>query len=574
MRRAGIACLALAATLISGCGITAGPVRPQGRPQPAAAAGTEAEPEMQRQPQMDHPVALVTAFLAAPAVDDPAKRATTLKSFIVPGEAWQPGSDINVVRVVKLDLRGTSDGTSTQVDVTIQHLGTFINGAIEAPTRSTEVVTYTAVSLAGKGMYLKPPPLDIYLSEAGLDGYYQARPLYFDTENADVLVPDLRYVPRHFLDDRKAERMVQLLYSGAAGWLRQAVRPISADTRPEGRATLDSDGVVTIDLAKPVSNEEYQRLYRLLAKTLIVDPVNGLKVTMQSQPGPVPNVVAPEQERASSGRMVVVNGSVVRLRDGMVPPDTSVGLSPEVNQNVVAAAFSRHGDAALVAQQDGERLKLMVGRRPGLLKVEGLRPRKVGQPVWITKGTTVAMLLADGKIYQISVTGVVTEVQGVPDNVTSMSVAPDGVRVALVVNGGVRLGALKRAGSAVSLTTTAAVPSGLLGEVHNVAFGRPAAHELYVAGTEGTAVRIMLMKLDGSQQQVFNRGDTWLSPLRINHLSVDPLSSRVLIEVNPLGSFEAQTTASVNLQQNATATASATPGADLKPKVTAPSFEI
>lgn len=572
MRRAiGFACAALSSlVLLSACGITAGPVRPQGRPLPAAAAGTEAEPDLTRPPLIENALGLVTAFLAASAVDEAPKRVAALKSYVQQGELWQPASEVNVVRVVKSELRGTNDPAIHHVDVTVQHLGTFINGAIEPPTRGAEVLTYTTVAVPGKGVFLKSPAPAVYLSETGFDAYYVARPLYFDTETQ--LVADLRYVPKHLLEDRKADRLVQLLYTGAAGWLRQAVRPIPAETRPEGKATLDANtGVLSVDLAKPVSNEEYLRLYRLLAKTLIVEPIKGLKVTMQEEAGPVSNVTEQEIERASSPRMVVVDGSVVRLPDGNLAAERAVGLSAEVNQNVVAAAFSRHNEAALVAQQDGDRLRLLVGRRPGLVKAE-LRPRKIGQPVWLAQ-EDCAMLLADGKIYQINLGGMVTEVQGVPEEVTSMSVAPDGVRVAMVVNGGVRLGALKRSGSAISLTTTSAVPTGLLSEVHHVAFGRASKQELYVAGTQGNAVRVMLMNLDGSQQQIFNRGDTWLSPLRINHMSVDPQSGRVLIEISQLGSFEAQISASVNLQQSAVSSASAPPATDAKSKVTAPSFE-
>ena len=79
------------------------------------------------------------------------------------------------------------------------------------------------------------------------------------------------------------------------------------------------------------------------------------------------------------------------------------------------------------------------------------------------------------------------------------------------------------------------------------------------------------MNLDGSQQKLVNPGDNWHFSLRINRLSVDPQSGRALIEVRPLGSFEAQSTGSMSLQGSVMTPASAPP--DQQQKITAPSFE-
>ncbi len=388
------------------------------------------------------------------------------------------------------------------------------------------------------------------------------------------MVADLRYVPRHFSQEFKAERLVQWLYSGAAGWLRPAVRPLPADTRPEGRVTRDGNEVLTVDLAKPVADDEYLRLYQLMAKSLVVDPIRGLRLTMQGQAGSAPALPTPEQQGGSVNRYAIVAGSVVRLRDAGEPVDPAVGLTNEANKNVVLAGFSRQSPAAMLALQDGDHLKLMVGLRHALVSVDNINirnPRQVGQPMWINK-TTKAMVLADGRVYQVGLAGDVVEVQGVPDGVTAMSVAPDGMRMVMVVNGALRIGALKRVGTAISLTSTAYVPTGMLTQVHSVAFGRLSKQELLVAGIDATGVRLIQMKLDGSQQDLVNKGDTWPNSLRISHLSVDTQSGRALIEIKPLGSFEAQSTRSSNLQDGVAAPPSAPPGGQ-QGKFSAPSFE-
>jgi hypothetical protein len=251
--------------------------------------------------------------------------------------------------------------------------------------------------------------------------------------------------------------------------------------------------------------------------------------------------------------------------------DPAVGLAPEVNKNIVVAGFSRHIRAAMLAQQEGDRLRLMIGRIPTMVKVDGIpAARDVGQPVWINRGMS-AMVLADKKIYQVGLNADVTEVQGVPDGVTAMSVAPDGVRIAMVANGTLRIGALKRVGKAISLASTDHVPTGMLSELHGVAFGRTSRQELVVAGTNETGVRLVRMNLDGIEQTVFNRGDNWQKPLRIDRLSVDSQSGRALIEIRPLGSYEAQESVSAGLQESLATPSTAAP--DQQPKVSAPSFE-
>jgi hypothetical protein len=101
-----------------------------------------------------------------------------MNSYLLPGEVWQHGDQRNVVRIIGSPTsRGTSDGTNTQVELKVQHIGAFVEGAVEPSPQGQETITFTAVNIPGQGMYLRAPKPDVLLSDAALARHYEARAL-------------------------------------------------------------------------------------------------------------------------------------------------------------------------------------------------------------------------------------------------------------------------------------------------------------------------------------------------------------------------------------------------------------
>lgn len=562
MRHARLGLVALClASLLAGCGIGAGPVRVEDRPDDLT-LGDQANSavSLARPDQIRDAEELVWRFLAA-AADDPETRTNTLRSYFGErGENWTPGEKINVVRVLSgPDAAPLSADRSYTVTVWIQRLGELVNGRIVPVRWEPEKLTFRVLD----GFFLDPAASsDLFLPDEILNIRYDDRQLYFRTADG-ALVTDLRYVPRYLSEGEKADQLIKWLYDGPAPWLDQVVGgKLPAATRPTAKVGYESDGRLVVNLAAPAAEADLERLGDQLYRTLVVSPVTGLEIRIQGRPAQRQPSKPTAQPGYPVGRYAVVDGAVVRLRP-LARDEETLRLPAEVNKNVLAVAFSRGEESVALVRREGDSQKLWAGRvgMPVEVDLPGT-PRRISQPVWLDHRSDVLLVLVDGKLFQVA-GGKATQVQGV-SNVTAVSVAPDGIRIALVTNGELEMGALVRQPDGrISVGANQQLVPTTFDRVQNVAFGN---RGLVVAATDARGTRIVLMNIDGVLQEP---GTEELdSSLQVSQLVSDPQSGAILYEIKDVDSYELRMTGSVPLWHSVVR-----PGTPAQVKVSAPSFE-
>lgn len=560
--RGGLVALGLA-SLLAGCGISAGPVQVEGHPNDLA-VGRETNPlvSLARPDQARDAEELVLRFLAATA-DDEQTRPETLRSYLEQPESWKPGDKLNVVRILEGPKEGAiqPDGT-IPVAVTIQRIGVLTDEGLITPVEwAKEELKFSVVRVGSAGLFLQTPPsTELFLLDESLDARYDTRQLYFRTASGRFIT-DLRYVPRHYTEAEQADKLVNWLYDGPAAWLSQTVVKLPPATRPTSTVVTDDEDNLVVSLAAPPTENERDLIAEQLYRTLVTPNTTGLEITIQGQPLRFsPPSATP---RYTPGRYAVVDGQVVRLRVAG-RGEGSLNIPAAVNKDVVAVAFSRGEEAVALVRKQGSASTLWAGPvgRPEKVKLPG-DPQRISQPVWLDQRSKLLLVLADGKLFQLVLGGVVTQVQGV-SNVEAMAVAPDGYRMALVTEGKLRMAVLVRLPDGpISVGTPQLVPTSFT-RVHNVAFA--AESELAVAGTDAVGMRIAVMNLDGGLESP--RGEVRSASLQVNQLVADPQSGAILYEIKDGNSYELFETSSELLWHNVVR-----PGSPAEVRVSAPSFE-
>jgi hypothetical protein len=477
-RVAGLVALVCAGTVLAGCGITDGPVIPQSRAQQQEEGRGSRSPEglMRRENETDAKE-LVRRFLMAAAADNPQTREKTLLSYTVDGDFRGRGNDIvTVVRVLEI-TQGPQSTDSIPVRVRMQRIGTLTDGRIDPLTEQEEGkdFTFTAVEQSGKGYFLKDPPTELLLSEQGLSDRFEMRPLYFWAQGSQRLVPDLRYVSIDLDEPVKAKQLIDWLYAGPVDWLKPAVKPVPREApHPTSLPVYSASGTLTIDLPSPLADSERERLHTQLEWTLRW-PTRVLRVELKVQGQQVQPIKSqPIEDLGPAQRYAVVQEKAVRLYS-----DEPLPLPTDVNSRVSWVAFSRGEVAVALQQVEGGAARFLIGPS-GAPKQVGFFSKPVGQAVWLDGESRAALVLYEGKLYEVTLDGRVTLLAGqVPGPVTSFSVVPDG-RVALVANGRLWIAALFRPETRVlSITQPQQVPT-TFQAVQQVAFSR--RQQLVVSG--------------------------------------------------------------------------------------------
>jgi Lipoprotein LpqB beta-propeller domain len=576
-RFAGALIALLTLSLLAACAIEPGAVEVRDRPVNSIAGNPASKPDLARHDvhyEKDKAVELVLRFLEVSA-DDRKTRLETLRSYLFHGETWSGGSVLNVVHVLDPPPEAIQDADGIKVPVRVQHIGLLneARGTIEPSTKGVETIDFIAVNVPGEGLLLRPPRVELLLSDSGLLGNFEARPVYSWDTSVSVLVPDLRYLPKYLPEATKANQLVEWLYQPPVSWLDATLHKIPQATKPADRVTISDDRSVVVNLNTQPNADELELIAEQMRKTLVVGAVSRLQLKVQNRL--VAEKQAENEDRPRLSRYAVVKGVVYRLR----PPGTASGNEnhspvalPEVaNKSVAAVAFARHEAAAMVVHDtaDGPRLSIVNGAGqiipvalPGLL-----RPHRINQPAWLAGRATTGLVLAEETLYQVTSDGQATKITQV-DGLTDMSVSPDGRRIALVVNGQLLVAALVQADKTLALGQYEANVPTLLSTVHAVAFGSPL--ELVVAGRDDKAGRILTMNLDGTAQRV-GKGN----PLAGNvfHLVSDGFSSNAMYEAAGPGAYQYGFSTSEELVNKIIYSGLASPPATLNSDVHAPSFE-
>ncbi len=316
------------------------------------------------------PTRLVEGFLQAMAA--PEGDYAVARQYLTPAaaEEWDPAS------ATVVDATVTGDGE--MASLTGQRLGTLDLHGHYTAAAAPFVHQFTLTELDGEWRIAAPPP-GLLLTRYIFERYYQRVTLYYLARAGGHVVPDPIHLPETSVTP---EAIVEALLAGPSPTVAQAV----SNALPNGvrlgaaGASLNSDGVVTVDLAglsERLGDDARRRLGAQLMWSLTAIPrATGLVVTNGGVPFILPGSradgvleLAGQQgyqilSRAASVDLFAVDdGAPGRLTgDGQVEPWRNVDLP------VADIAVSLDGEAAII---DDSRTVLAVGA-PGseLTRVE------------------------------------------------------------------------------------------------------------------------------------------------------------------------------------------------------------
>jgi hypothetical protein len=476
--------LALAAVL-AGCGVPSesGIVVEGPGQQAAPAFGDDGTSEPPGRADTNDPVEFVTNYLAA-AAGDPKRAVERAGAFFATGAraGWSPEPTLQVIRVRgKPELRDTTTATGEEVGVTATVLGTLgADGMFEPQMPKTQTFVFTVgTAERGTGLFLRGAPGSLLLSDEALRNYFEFRPIYFWSTDQQVLVPDLRYLPRRDVPaPQRPTLIIDWLLNGPSPWLEQAVEPLPPEARRQGKVPVSEDGVLRVELSKAANVDDAKQVGRLATqlrwslRTGSTNPVLELRVdTFKQTFGDAEYLTANRAYRAGAERprFCLVGGQVRRLESAQGAPPAPAPVVPEVaNRGVVRAALAVVGGQNLIAlfryARDG-RVTLEVGAAPGLVslvrtKLTAESAQSVGQPVWLPGSRDTGLVVVDQELLRFQAgTDAVARVKGVPDRVSAFAIPPDGRRIAYVSGDRLYVAPLLRSDNDVSVGPPTQVPT-------------------------------------------------------------------------------------------------------------------
>jgi hypothetical protein len=504
----GVAALSLAA----GCGVsdTASPVD---EGDAAVAAPDSLSSQIRTPPDANtalSPADLVTKFFTAAVGAEYSQpdAINRLKSFMAKDsqQAWQPGQELSVVRILGSSPSGT--GSTFRQDVSYKVIGTMSSdGTITPRSQARQPFPFRIVSQGG-GWRLENAPQDLMISEAALRDYYKAEPIYFWDLKKKTLVPDLRYLPLTMPTDLRPNQIVKWLIGGPSPMVKPAVVVFRAGV--ELRNTRVTDSLV-VDLSSGAATDnidDQQKLLYQLRWSLLPYWDKKVKLAIEGQVKKDVdtdsdiyrgfNLAAPDP--AAELFSVDDKGKVVTKSSSA--PDLQSLLAAKANANVKYAAISvDHRLAAYVQEKAGARSLTVVtagsgdqGPQETLVKLPS--HADIGRPVWIT-GQDQLLVPVGGQLYLVSVRGAkaldITPA-GLGD-IRSVSVSPDARRLAFVAGTRAYVAALKVDGASVGLGSeiTPMIPDRLTAN----AVAWTSETRLLVAGGDQGNGKMFLVTADG-----------------------------------------------------------------------------
>jgi len=316
------------------------------------------------------PARLVEGFLQAMAA--PEGDYAVARQYLTPAaaEEWDPAS------ATVVDATVTGDGE--MASLTGQRLGTLdLHGHFTAAA-APFVHQFTLTELDGEWRIAAPPP-GLLLTRYIFERYYQRVTLYYLARAGGHVVPDPIHLPETSVTP---EAIVEALLAGPSPTVAQAV----SNALPNGvrlgaaGASLNSDGVVTVDLAglsERLGDDARRRLGAQLMWSLTAIPrATGLVVTNDGVPFILPGSRADGvlELAGQQGYQILSRAASVDLfavddgAPGRLTGDGQVERWRNVDLPVADIAVSLDGEAAII---DDSRTVLAVGAPgSGLTRVE------------------------------------------------------------------------------------------------------------------------------------------------------------------------------------------------------------
>jgi hypothetical protein len=212
---------------------------------------------------------LVDYFLQAAAAD-PADAVEKLRPFIHSEQrgSWRPDPRVMVVRVEDITRTPAGDD-EVRFDLQVRRVGVLADGAIEPQIQEPETVAFSVAreTAAAEDLGHEPvpgryrivdPPRFVMLEDRALERYFLPRSLYFWDADYDVLVPDLRWLPRAVPAARRPQIILDWLLAGPSPWLDSVVG-VADGVNQVGRAVPEEDTLV-IELSAPTAELEHRTL--------------------------------------------------------------------------------------------------------------------------------------------------------------------------------------------------------------------------------------------------------------------------------------------------------------------------
>lgn len=457
---------------------------------------------------------LVDYFLQAAAAD-PGDPVEQLRPFIHSSqrEDWRPDPRVIVVRVSDITRTPAGDD-QVRFDVELRRVGVLVNGAVEPQIQEPETVAFSVAreplrdsnELARESARVRyrivDPPRFVMLEDRALDRYFLPRSVYFWDTDHEVLVPDLRWLPRALPAARRPQVVLTWLRAGPSAWLDSAVG------LPEGLELIGhpvSDGdTLIVELTAATAELEHRALDAQLWWTLRPELHRDTTLTVVID-GEVREVVPSEwptnlaQWRPPRG-FVVLDGVV---RPYPVDPGAEFpALDHPANADVVRAALAQDGRVGALVRAEADGLSLVLTGTGGVTETVLRGVATMSRPVWLQEPVGTGLVVADGRLYRFNVREEsVAEVPvhaGLSGRITAVAAAPDGRRLALVAGGELYVAAMRRGGGLVSLHEPQMLPTSGT-DLAGVAFSRP--DRLAVLGRQEGRYWLYEITVDGGLEE-------------------------------------------------------------------------
>lgn len=478
------------------------------------------------------PVGVVSGFLQAQASPDGDHEIA--RRFLAPDlrRTWDDGAQVRIYDPQQLSFEVIGDQESDLVQVRLRGLITATvaaDGTLD-PTDGELDETYALRRDAAGDWVLTDVPTGLRLRQKDVDRSYATEAIYFvakDTGTRSHVVPDLALLP---VEKEPAEALVRRLVSGPSSRLAGAVSTAVPADAEVVDVSVDSSGVVTVDLGPTVPllpPGQRARLSAQLVWTLreASTSFSGLRLVSAGQPVEVPGVDEVQERGAWDDqdpdglREQVTTFYIAERRLRTLEAQAPVAAAADLV--VDRAAISPRGDELALLTDVGEgRWEVRIGPLNGPLPSSpgyvggGLRSPSWGagyRGLWLLQtgpGPQVVLLDRLGTVTPVPI------VDPPPGRLTALRVSRDGARIAFVageddasrrvyvapvVDGaeGLRIGPPQEIGFGVTNVTDVAWESATsvvaLGEFSNLA---PLPLKLAIDGSGG----VDLVRLPGLEQ--------------------------------------------------------------------------
>src|SRR5262249_20720715 len=153
----------------------------------------------------------------------------------------------------------------TFVDVQWTPLGKLNDvGSIEPDQQAPQKVTFVVIAYGAGYRLDELPPSALLLSDDGLTGFYDQRPISFwgqSDSTGPLLIPDVRYLPRSVAEPKRPAEIVRWLIAGPADWLQQAAQALPEIDAKD--ASIDNQNRLVVNLSSKAANLDKTALRQL-----------------------------------------------------------------------------------------------------------------------------------------------------------------------------------------------------------------------------------------------------------------------------------------------------------------------